>query len=79
MYNNIPSDGFCLDESFVISFCLKKTTEMDGKATPKTIEELYKNHEFYIGLGLAVKQRWKSTVDSENNSTIYILSTPGIV
>lgn len=42
-------------------------TEIGGKAPPKTIEELYKNHEFYIGLGLAVgnennfdiKIRWK--------------------
>ncbi|KAG4066839.1 hypothetical protein HA402_012906 [Bradysia odoriphaga] len=29
-------------------------TEIGGKVPPKTIEELYKNHEFYIGLGLAV-------------------------
>lgn len=29
-------------------------TEIGGKEPPKTIEELYKNHEFYIGLGLAI-------------------------
>lgn len=29
-------------------------TEIGGKVPPKTIEELYKNHEFYIGLALAV-------------------------
>lgn len=29
-------------------------TEISGKVPAKTIEELYKNHEFYIGLGLAV-------------------------
>jgi len=33
---------------------LIKMTEISGKVPPKTIEELYKNHEFYIGLGLAV-------------------------
>lgn len=30
-------------------------TEIGGRAPAKTIEELYKNHEFYIGLVLAVK------------------------
>lgn len=38
-------------------------TEIGGKVTPKTIEELYKNHEFYIGLALAVKKKLQSLFD----------------
>lgn len=44
-------------------------TEIGGKVPPKTIEELYKNHEFYIGLGLAVRDEQKNTIHSTRKFT----------
>lgn len=54
-----------------------KMTQNDGKVPAKTIEELYKNHEFYVGLALAVKYDNHHSIWCENYKLLH--SSTGIV